>query len=336
MAKSANQKMRLLVLRELLLRETDEEHLLTIPQMLQKLEARGILVERKSLYDDIDALREAGDDVELIRGRNGGYYMASRLFEMPELKLLVDAVQSSRFITAKKSSQLIKKLENLVSVPQAKQLQRQVEVNGRVKSMNESIYYVVDAIHTAISGGHKISFQYSTWVLDASAPGGFSRADKHEGKHYIVSPWALVWREDNYYLIAFEEESQDIRHFRVDKMHHQRVLNTLRDGQEQFDRFDLSNYMKEMFGMFSGEAVQVYMELDASLVGVLVDRFGRDITLLPLADGSRFGVNLTVVPGPTFYGWVMSFGGKAVVKAPEKVRQELKDYASFLSKEYEK
>lgn len=334
MAKSANQKMRLLILRDLLQRQTDEDHLLTIPQILQKLERVGISVERKSLYDDIEALRSAGDDIQLIRGRNGGYYMASRLFELPELKLLVDAVQSSRFITAKKSGQLIKKLESLTSVSQARQLQRQVEVNGRIKTMNESIYYSVDGIHAAIQGQKKIEFQYLEWVVEFGSAGGYTRRDRHNGKHYVVSPWALVWMDENYYLIGFEDESQAIRHFRVDKMHHLRQLDLARDGQQQFENFDLARYTQNLFGMFSGEPENIRMEFENSLVGVVVDRFGRDVTLLPGRREGWFAVQVSAVPGPTFYGWVMSFGGKACVTGPASVREALHGYAVSLAAEY--
>ncbi len=335
MAKSSNQKTRLLLVREILLRETDEDHRLTVPELVERLAARGVEVERKSLYDDMEALRAAGEDVQLQRGHNGGYCIGERLFELPELMVLVDAVKSSRFITAQKSGKLIKKLESLTSAPQARQLQRQVVVNGRVKTMNESIYYAVDTIHTGISQQQKIRFRYMTWAVDPTAPGGFSSREKHGGRPYVVSPWALVWMEENYYLIAFEEVSQAIRHFRVDKMNQLRVLNQPRDGQKQFENFDLARYTQSLFGMFSGEVQEVCVELENSLVGVLVDRFGRGLVLHPARRPGWFSVRLQVVPGPTFYGWVMSFGARAQVLSPQPVRAELRRYAQALSRLYE-
>lgn len=334
MAKTSNQKVRLLIMRDLLLQETDEEHRMTIPRFLQKLEARGIQVERKSLYDDIEALKESGLDVHLVRGRSGGYFIGDRLFELPELKLLVDAVQSSRFITAQKSSKLIRKLETLTNVHQAKQLRRQVEVNGRIKNMNESIYYLVDGIHEAISQDKRISFRYSSWVVEPTAPGGFTSRDKRDGEHYVVSPWALVWMEENYYLVAYEEASDSIRHYRVDKMHHQRVLNQERAGKEKFEKLDLAEYTRSLFGMFSGSVVDVELAMSNELVGVLVDRFGRDLVLHPGPREDWFTVRLPVVPGETFYGWLMGFGAKAEVIGPAEIREQVAARAKAIGELY--
>lgn len=321
MAKSSNQKVRLLIMRDILLRETDEEHKMTIPGFLQRLAASDIEVERKSLYDDIEALRDSGMDIQLVRGRSGGYFVGERDFELPELKLLVDAVQSSRFITAQKSAKLIRKLEKLTNKYQARQLQRQVEVNGRIKNMNESIYYVVDAVHDAISQDKKISFRYSEWTVDPRSPGGFISRDRRGGEHYEVSPWALVWMEENYYLIAFDDASGKIRHYRVDKMHNQRVLSQERTGKETFENFDLPGYTKSLFGMFSGTPVEVELAMVNEKVGVLIDRFGRDLVLHAGPREGWFTVRLKVVPGPTFYGWVMSFGAQAEVLSPAEVRE---------------
>ncbi len=335
MAKTSSQKVRLLIMRDLLLRETDEDHRMTIPRFLQKLEAQGIQVERKSLYDDIEALRESGLDVHLVRGRSGGYFVGERLFELPELKLLVDAVQSSRFITAQKSTKLIRKLETLTNVHQARQLRRQVEVNGRIKNMNESIYYVVDAIHEAISQDKKLSFRYRSWAVDPHAPGGFVSRDKRNGEHYVVSPWALVWMEENYYLVACEEASGEIRHYRVDKIHNQRVLSQERSGKELFEQLDPASYTRGMFGMFGGGEVDVELAMSNDLVGVLVDRFGSELVLHPGPQEGWFTVRVTVVPGDTFYGWVMSFGGKAEVLGPASVRSQIAARAKEINARYE-
>ncbi len=334
MAKTSNQKGRILAVRDILHQETDENNRLTIPELMQKLAARGISVERKSLYDDIEALRQAGDDIQLERGKGGGYYMGERLFQLPELKLLVDAVQASRFVTARKSGELIKKLESLTSRDQARALQRQVTVSGRIKNMNESIYYLVDTIQTAIAQDRQLRFRYANWVLDKTAAGGFARQDRHGGAWYTVSPWALVWMEENYYLIAFDSASGSIRHYRVDKMHHQAVTEKAREGRQQFKNFDLPGYTKSLFGMFSGQVQDIQLELGEELVGVLVDRFGTGLTLQPGSREGWFTVRLQVVPGPTFYGWLLSFGTRARVLAPADLRAQLAQYAADVAALY--
>lgn len=330
----SKQKERLLALQRLLAENTDEDHRLNAPELLAQLQAQGLQGDRKSLYDDIESLRVAGQDIQLGRGRGGGYWLADRLFELPELKLLVDAVQAARFITPQKSAQLIKKLESLTSIPQARQLQRQVVVQGRAKAGNESIYYVVDDIHAAITDGCQLSFRYRAWQVDADAPGGFSAQDRHNGRRYYVSPWALVWMEENYYLIAFEEDSQAIRHYRVDKMHDQRLEERSRNGQQQFEQFDLASYTQSLFGMFGGQAQEVHLEMKDHLVGVLADRFGRSLTVCPASRPGWFSVWLRVVPGPAFYGWLMSFGPDAQLLAPADMRAALARYAAELGALY--
>lgn len=328
-----NARLRLLTLKNILETQTDDDHWLTGPQMLEHLAAQGFTPDRKSLYDDLDALRKAGLDLHQQRGRKNGYWVGQRTFELPELKLLVDAVQSSRFITKRKSARLIAKLESLTSVHQAWQLQRQVEVGGRIKTANESIYYVVDTIHTAILQKCKLQFRYKNWVVDPRAPGGFTSRDRHAGRVYTVSPWALAWVEENYYLIAFDDDSGAIRHYRVDKMHAQKLLDAPRAGEEAFGDFALSRYTQSRFGMFSGTPVDVCLQMENDLVGVLIDRFGRELTLHPTPDG-RFTVWLQLVPGPTFYGWVLSFGARAQVLEPAFVRNEVAACAMRAAAQY--
>ncbi len=244
MAKRSGQKLKLLYLMKILLEQTDEDHGLTIAQLAQKLEEWGVSAERKSLYDDLETLQVYGLDVISPQGR-GSYGVGSRLFEVAELKLLVDAVQSSRFITAKKSRELIGKVESLASVYQAQTLQRQVYVANRIKTMNESIYYNIDALHQAIAQGKQISFRYFQWPVP---PGG---------ERYQVSPWALTWDDENYYLVAYDTPEQKIKHFRVDKMEGIRLEKEKRDGAEQFQKFDMAVYFRQVFGMYGGEEAQV-------------------------------------------------------------------------------
>ena len=245
MAKSRNQKGKLLYLAEIFHRETDEAHGLTLAELTERLAAYGVQAERKTLYADMEELRRCGLDIDSWKeGREYRYRLASREFELPELKLLVDAVQASRFITENKSRSLIKKLESLVSVHDARQLQRQVLIAGRVKTMNESIYYNIDKLHTAIGEGKQIRFQYFQWTVEKK------EALRRDGGWYCVSPWHLRWDDENYYLIAYDAEADRVKHYRVDKMKRITLLEAPRLGQERMARFDPAVYTQRLFGMY--------------------------------------------------------------------------------------
>ena len=277
MAKGQNQKAKLLYLARILSQQTDQEHPMTIARMMDLLQAQGVDVrDRKSLYDDLETLRVFGMDIEMQRdGRSVGYFVAGREFELPELKLLVDAVQSSRFITHKKTGQLIRKVEALASVHQARQLQRQVYVTRRIKAMNESIYYTVDALHEAIDSGKQIRFHYFEWALGR----GRERVEKRlrkNGDWYRVSPWWLIWDNENYYLVAFDHLSQDVRHYRVDKMLRIQMTEEMREGKEHFKKLDMADYTKKSFGMFGGKEQQVKLLVKNELANVIIDRFGKE------------------------------------------------------------
>ena len=208
MAKSSNQKTKLLHLSRMLLRQSDEEHPLSVTQIIEGLARYDIRAERKSIYDDMEALRLFGLDIQCRKGKSPGWFIGSREFELPEVKLLMDAVQSSRFITQKKSDALIRKLEGLASVHEAGQLQRQVYVSGRIKVMNESIYYNVDKLHTAIAGQRVITFKYFDYDIARQ------KVFRQEGKRYVVSPYGLIWNSENYYLVAFDHGHRELRHYR--------------------------------------------------------------------------------------------------------------------------
>ena len=242
MAKSANQKLKQLYLLKILSECTDETHAMTTKQLIDKLAEYQVTAERKSIYSDIEALNQMGYDI--LNGKSKehyGYYMASRDFELPELKLLVDAVQSSRFITEKKSRELIAKLEKLCSKYDAGKLQRQVYVTDRLKAENEGIYYAVDGIHEAIQRDRQISFRYYEWDADKTM------RFKRDGKRYVVSPYLLVWNDANYYLVAFEKESSMIRHYRVDKMNDLRVEKEARLGGAEYRAFSPEIYTEKVF-----------------------------------------------------------------------------------------
>ncbi len=319
MAKSAGQKTKLLALLEILWRNTDEEHPMSTPELLKALAARGISAERKSLYSDLYELSEFGFEIEQVRGRSTGYYLALRPFELAELKLLVDAVQSSRFITEKKSASLISRLSSLVSRHEAKSLSRQVYTSGRVKTMNESIYYTVDEIHRAINADKKISFLYFSWDVEKN------QVLRRDGERYLVSPFALLWEDENYYLVAFDEEKHKILHFRVDKMLRLSLSEEARTGRELFEKTPLSEYSRRVFGMFGGEEKNVTLKLSEGLVGVILDRFGRDVPILRGESGT-FSVVVPVTVSPQFFGWLASLGKEASLVSPPEVKDEYVRY----------
>ena len=311
MATSPNQKTKLLHLARMLLRQTDEDHPLTVAQIIQELERQGIKAERKSVYDDLEALRLFGLDVQSRKGKAPGWFVGAREFELPEVKLLMDAVQSSRFITQKKSDILIRKLESLASVHQARQLQRQVYVSGRIKVMNESIYYNVDKLHTAIAGQKAITFKYFDYDIDRK------KVFHHEGKRYLVSPYGLIWNSENYYLVAFDHANRDMRHYRVDKMTEIAITGLAREGKEQYPDFQLAQYGQKHFGMYSGREVKVTLRGRRDKAGLVWDRFGQEVILVP--DGpDHFTVTLPVVMSPQFFGWLFGLDGGLTLVGPHE------------------
>ena len=327
MPKSSDQKLKLLCLLRYLQRESDENHPVTVPQMIGELERCGISAERKSVYDDLEALRRFGVDLLQKRGRAPGYYIGQRDFELPELKLLVDSIQSSKFVTQRKTVELIRKLEGLASVHDAQLLERQVYVRGRVKSMNESVYYNVDAISDAIARDRAIRFRYFELTVTGE------RRYRREGAFYQVSPYALLWDDENYYLLAWDAAEERFKHFRVDKMTHISALEQSRAGAKAFRAMDMSGYSRRVFGMFGGETVPVRMRFSAHLAGAVIDRFGKDQMLIP--DGKEaFTVTAEVAVSPQFFAWVFGFGVEAEILSPPEVRREAGRLAAALAIRY--
>lgn len=317
MPKQEGQKSKLVTLLRILEQRTDENHRLNVPQLVQLLENQGILAERKSIYSDIDTLRSLGYDIQLQRGRGGGYWMASRAFELSELKLLVDAVQSSSVISARTSKRIIHKLEALCSDYEGTQLQRQVYVDGRPKADSRTLLYSIDALHTAISAGRLVQFRYknnSTWT---------------------VSPWQLAWEGGCYYLIAYQDEKDpsNIRNYRVDRMSYVKVLDRPRRGKEAFAAFDLPSYLRKHFNMFGGPEYRVTLRCTADLEAAMRDRFGQDTLFLPEAAG-YFHFDVPVCVSDQFYGWVCGFGGKVEITSPAEVRQGLHDMVQALAEQH--
>ena len=303
MVKSYSQKLRVLYVMQILLRYSDEEHPISQAEISERLNAYGIQADRKSIYDDIKVLNEFGLEIENRRAKPSGFYVAERSFELPELKLLVDAVQSSKFITAKKSNELIRKLEELASVHEAKTLQRQVFVGNRIKTMNESIYYNVDKIHQAISQNRLIRFHYYEWTPQKEMH------LRRNGKAYEISPWGLTWDDENYYMVGYDGEAEMIKHFRVDKMLDIEITDQPRSGKERFEKFDLANY-------------------------AMIDRFGR-VVMVHAVDEEHCSVRAAVNVRPQFVGWLVALGKGVVIEGPEDVREEFGGWMRAVMREYE-
>lgn len=330
MAKGNNQKLKIVYLMKILLEKTDETHSITMPEIISSLKNYGISAERKSIYSDIENLRLFGMDIiGEQRERTFYYHVGSRKFELAELKLLVDSVQSAKFITAKKSNELIKKIEGFASKYEASQLQRQVYVAERIKTMNESIYYNVDKIHTAIGANSKITFQYFQWDVHKKM------VMRKEGALYEVSPWALSWDDENYYLIAFDSNEDKIKHFRVDKMLHIDVKNEQREGKEKFKEFNMAVYARKTFGMFGGEEQKVKLLCENSFAGVMIDRFGKDVFLVP-TDETHFTVNVNVAVSRQFLAWVIALGEGVKIVEPESVVRQMREEVERLMRQYKK
>lgn len=329
MARSSFQKLKILYIMDYLIRNSDENHPVTVAQLIAELSCHGVSAERKSVYDDIESLRDYGVDIiQSGAGKNSGYYVASRDFELPELKLLVDSVQSSKFITYKKTMSLIKKIEGLASAYDAQALGRQVYVKNRIKTMNESIYYNVDEIHRGIAANRKIRFHYFEYTVQKE------RRFRRDGAWYIISPYALSWDDENYYLVGFDSESGIIKHFRVDKMADIDVTDEERDGQDSYAALDMGEYARKTFGMFTGEETSVRLRFENDLVGPVIDRLGRDVMLIPDGD-AHFTVRTNIIVSPQFFAWICGFGNRAKILGPESVVEKMREHMASITALYE-
>ena len=314
--KNANQRLKILYLYRILLERSDEEHSITMPEIISQLKLYGITAGRKALYEDIEALKTFGMDIVSERGHNAGYYVVNREFELPELKLLADAVSSSRFLTEKKSAELLKKLQQLTSVYEAKQIQRQVFIADRVKAFNERIYINVDTIHRAIAEQKKISFKYFDYDL--------KKQKKYRDGIRTCSPYAFAWDDERYYLVAYYEKYNSISNFRVDRMENVEILDDL--AEKYPEGFKLSQYLNSTFSMFSGESEEVKLKFDKSLIHPVIDRFGKNIIIAP--DGeNHFIVRVQIKtehPEP-FFGWLFQFGTKVQIVEPCELKEKFKE-----------
>ncbi len=328
MPKGSNQKLKLYHLAQIMLENTDDDHYITMPEIMSALEAYEVTADRRTIYADLKDLEALGIEVE-GEPVGGGYryHVVERPFELPELKLLVDAIQSSKFITERKTNALIRKLEKLVSKYEAMKLQRQVYVSGRIKTMNESIYYTVDTIHNAISENRKIRFQYFQWNVKKEME------LRHDGAYYHISPWGLSWDAENYYLIGYDSEAGKIKHYRVDKMLRLQMSDEKREGKEYFKKLDMADYAKKSFGMFGGREEKVKLLVENTLAGVIIDRFGKDIMLIP-SDEEHFTVNVDVHVSTQFFGWIISLGERVKILGPDEVVAQMKEEIQRLARQY--
>jgi predicted DNA-binding transcriptional regulator YafY len=329
MPKSENQKLKLLYIADMLRKETDENHGVTVPDIISMLEKNNITAERKSIYSDIRALQDYGLDIEMTRENGCRYKLLSREFDLAELKLLVDAVQSSKFITAKKTRGLIEKITALASGFEAQELTRDVKVLNRIKSENENIFYTVDGIFSAINNNCDITFKYYEWTPQRK------KVERKNGMLYRVSPWALIRDDENYYLAAYDAEADIIKHFRVDKMQSVTVLEGVkRLGEKIYKEKEKSGYYSRgLFSMYHGEEETVTLRCDNTLAGVIIDRFGRDIIMAPSEDG-YFTVMVKVAVSDLFFGWVSNFGSKMKITAPSGVADAYKAHIESILAQY--
>ncbi len=321
MPRSKNQKLKLYYIIDYFKKYSDEEHTVSVSDIIDYLAENGITAERKSIYRDIEAITELGYEIISVHDKRFTYYLAEREFETAELRMLVDAVAASRFITKKKSSELIKKLEALTTVYTARKLNSQVFVANRIKASNESIYYNVDAIHNAIAENSKINFVYFDWDKNKR------RVYRHNGKIYEVSPWALVWNNENYYLVAYDSDEGKIRHYRVDRMMSIMTVNKPRDGKDDFREADTAQYTKKFFGMYDGEITKVTLNCSQEITNAVIDMFGSEVKFIPQTDGKTFNVTVELAVSPVFLSWVFMFGGQVKIVSPKNVAEKLKDMA---------
>ena len=329
MSKGSNQKLKLSYLCKIMQEETADDHWLTLQQIIDKLRNYDITAERKSLYDDFFCMNEYLG-IEVIKetvGRETYYHVGSRQFELAEVKLLIDSIQSSKFISKNKSNELIKKMKGFVSRHEADKLMRQVYVNDRVKSMNESTYYAVDAIHTAIAENKQISFKYCSWNIDKEL------VPRKDGALYQVSPWALAWEDENYYLVAYDAEAGKVKHYRVDKMLKMNIVDEKRLGEEHFKNFDMGTYALENFSMFGGDIKRVHIQFRNDKVGIFIDRFGKDIQIRKV-DDEHSEVAVDVAVSSQFFGWIFSLGKDVKITGPDAVVEKMREEAKAFLENY--
>lgn len=326
MPKSDNQKLKIFYIRDYLEKNSHESKPVRASELIEMLEHQhNIRCDRKTIYSDIAALQDYGMDIISIPGKNGGYYIASRNFDLPELKLLIDAVQSSRYLTEKKSHELIEKLCDQCSIHDARLMRRNVIVSGRVKSMNESIYNNVDYIQEAIAQNRQICFRYFDWDLQGKR--------RYREKSYVASPYGLCQDNDNCYLLAWSER-HGITQYRVDRMSHIQITEEARIPCPELTGKAFTEHANRLFQMFSGENVNVKLRFHKNLVNVVIDRFGTETMLIPEPDGEHFTFTVNVAVSPMFLSWVIGFGNMAQILRPQSAIDACKELCVQVTDQY--
>ncbi len=314
---ASTQKSRLLFLRNYLIKYTDEEHMLSRNELENILSENGFACTRKTVYDDLEAITESGVDIESARDGTGSvkYYVANREFQLSEVKLLIDAAGCSRFLTLKKTEELIEKLESLVSVYQSDSLKRQVFIRNRIKSMNETIYYAIDAIHSAVSSDRAVTFGYFRWIINND--GTPVREFRHGGKRYTVSPWGVCWSDGSYYMIGYDHDAGSVKHFRIDRMRTVECSELERIKNKEYEKFDIESYSSRVFGMFGGEEVYVEMRVPNSLADVFIDKFGPSANIR--RDGEdHFIIGADIVVSRQFFAWLLGLSERVSIVSPSE------------------
>lgn len=314
-------KPRILYILKLLYENTDEDNPVSTVDIINYLAGLGISAHRKTIAVDIEVLQEFGFDIVIIKSTQNKYFIGNRRFELPELKLLIDAVESSKFITTKKSEELVAKLASLASKNQAVSLNRQLYIEKRIKPENEAIYYIVDTIHNAINAQKQIAFQYYEYTQTKQ------KVLKHDGYVYNLSPYALFWNDDHYYVIGYCPKHEKVSTFRVDRMVKPSILEA--NAIPQPNEFYAADFSKKVFEMFDGEPVQVELKCTNDLMNVIIDRFGESVNTEVL-DEEHFKVTVEVSASPTFYGWVFQFAGNMSILSPQNIQDEYKRIARLV------
>jgi predicted DNA-binding transcriptional regulator YafY len=309
-------RLKLLYVLKLLEEESDEENGVTMSRILAYLEQHGVSAERKSIYRDLATLQEFGYEIEKNGARPVEYCLNTRTFALAELKLLVDAVQSAQFISKEMTDKLIRKLASQTSRSRASDLRRQVHYAGRVKSDNDHVYYTTGTLHDAINHNRRVTFKYIEHTLDRGTQ------PRRDGEPYEISPYALVWNDDRYYVVGHYERYGKVCNFRVDRMKSVTPLKT-QNHPEPGD-FRLENYIKNEFSLFTGETVSLDVLFDNSLINPVMDRFGVSTTILPHGP-NHFIAHIQAAVSPVFYSWLFQFGSSATILTPERIAKEYRE-----------
>lgn len=325
--KSKNQKRKLFMLNRILEENTDEDHGLRMSDLIKKLKENGIEAERKSIREDIQELQAMGIDVGTVGENAKLYKLFSREFEVFEIKLLVDSIQRSKFLPEDKTEALVQKLMKLCSCHERHTLERQVIVANRAKNLNTRIHYNMDKIHLAIAENRQISFKYFDYDLYKK------RAYRKKGENYHLSPFAMIYTDDNYYLLAFDEEKEEIRPFRVDRMEGVNVLKAYRRGHEAYSKIDMARYTNYTFSMYGGEIEHVTMQFQNRLMNAVIDRFGADVPVRKV-DKSHFQITVPVAVSQQFFGWVFGLGKMVRIIGPENVRAKMQEQLLEIGERY--